>query len=112
MTTTIPGLSEETLSAFVDRIREDRDLKFSVIQGVQARGFISVLDEHFTLSDEQRRRLEEATFSPSVQAAWSQFFMLALITDGDITMRQTGVENVTLQANSRSWSVDVHVECE
>ncbi|MEU4496972.1 hypothetical protein AB0F96_26900 [Streptomyces sp. NPDC023998] len=115
MTVVIPDLAEATLSDFVARLRQDADLKLSVVKGIKATGFLSVLDQFFKISAEQRRRLEGVSGGPAGSSPWDEILVLAVLSDGDITMRQTGAAEVTLQATTTgqglSVGVSVGVEC-
>lgn len=112
MTMVIPDLTEEALKDFVARLRQDADLKLSVVKGIKATGFLSVIDQFFKITAEQRRRLESVSGGAAGSTPWDEILVLAVLSDGDITMHQTGAAEVTLQTTQGlSGGVSAHVEC-
>jgi hypothetical protein len=90
----LPALTPESFDEFMARVRNDEDLRQSLIDGIEAEGFVATLEKHFTLSADQQELLAGLR---AAGGAWDQQLLLALRQNGQIEIFHEGRNSVDVE---------------
>ena len=115
MSEELPELTPKTFEAFMERLRGDASLKADVIRGIEATGFVAVLEQFFELSARQKEQLEPLRAGRGAARHWEHWLTTALITDGNISIVHEARESFDLELHGHipgtDIAVDVSIHC-